>query len=277
MGGVNCACNDCERNNTETVPPPNEKQYDVANLATVEDLHQPSFKTEPPPEVTSAEKVEEQTPDILAPVVEARRYDEKARKEGVVRFQVKLRKDGAASGGYGFAHAALEGAGVLMVMELRAGGIMAQWNADRTAEGKPEDVIRPGDRIVALEGAEDLSAMRSMFREQESVDFTVERWPDRMKISLKRDSPADSFGMNVDPVVKQDGSKVLVIFEVNPGVIQEWNTRAAGEKEFYSIVTPGCELISLNGNEEPNKMMESLLNELTVEMVLRRPELPMPN
>jgi len=154
---------------------------------------------------------------------------------------------------------------------------MAQWNADRTAEGKPEDVIRPGDRIVALEGAEDLSAMRSMFREQESVDFTVERWPDRMKISLKRDSPADSFGMNVDPVVKQDGSKVLVIFEVNPGVIQEWNTRAAGEKEFYSIVTPGCELISLNGNEEPNKMMESLLNELTVEMVLRRPELPMPN
>jgi len=276
MGGVSCACNDmCEKNATETVPP-NEKQYDVANLATVEDLHQPSFKDEPAPEVAVADKIDFMDQGQV-PIVESLRHDTTIGKDDVVRFQVKLNKDPSATSGYGLAHAALEGAGVLMVMELRPDGVVSKWNSDRIAEGKPQVAVKPGDRIVAMEGAADLSAMRSMFREQESVDFTVERWPDIVNITLSRESPADTFGLNVDVVNKQDGHKVLVVFEVAPGIMQEWNTRAFAAKEFYSIVTPGSELISINGISEPGKMMESLLKELKVELSIRRPDLPMPN
>jgi len=195
------------------------------------------------------------------------------KKPEIVRFAVSLTKSSGEN--FGLAHMPMEdGSQSLLIVELRPDGPMARWNAQQRAIGKQE--VRRGDRRVAVMQAtdviSDIDGMRELLR-QNTVDFTVERWPPSVTIVLKKREPTDKYGMQTDLIIKDDGSKVLRVGRISGGILGDWNTLAAGGRRFFDVVGQFSEIIKVNDQkDDPDRMQQLLVTESSVEITFMRPD-----
>lgn len=209
-----------------------------------------------------------------APTIQA--SDDRAKSSGVnpvLRFDVALSKDSGNSS-FGLAHAPMQdGSGVLLVVELREGGIVARWNAEQARAGKPEWVIKSADRIVQVGGSSDIDIMRAHFRE-DRVQFTVERWPEIIIASLKKRCAGDKYGMQTDLVMMEDGVEVLRVGQLSTGgLLEEWNRGAIMSRRHHEIVHPGSEIVKVGDlSGSPRRLQQTLLAGSGADISFKRPD-----
>jgi len=197
----------------------------------------------------------------------------------IIKFNVELAKNGDTS--YGLAHVPMEdGTNTLLIVEFRDSGPIGRWNETQVAEGKPNNQIQAGDRIVAVGGSSDLQSMRASLR-QDTVTFTVERWPSHIQVALHKKTAADKFGMQTDLIRKGLESKenpgewsdVLCVGQIpGGGLLEQWNQWAILSRQFHQVVPPGSEILRVNdleGNAE--RMQDLLVESRSVHILFRRP------
>jgi len=191
------------------------------------------------------------------------------------RFEVTLSKQGTKS--FGIAHVPMEdGTDTLMVVKTSDEGPVEIWNAMQRDCGRLERQVMRGDRIVCVGGiVADLHGMRELLR-QDSVRFSVERWPETWIIPLEKKSQDDRFGMRTELVFRADGTEELRVTQVSGGLLGEWNQWANVTKRFFETVTPGVEIVQVSDaqgivNRDSRVMQELLLTCQSCEIMLRRP------
>jgi hypothetical protein len=162
------------------------------------------------------------------------------RRLDLQRFEVQLSKDGAAS--FGLAHVPMEdGSGTLLIVDWKESGPIGRWNAEKLELGLPECALKRGDRVVCVNGSTaDIDGMRRLLRE-DTVHFTVERWPETINVLLQKRTTADKYGMQTDLLRKDDGEQVLVVRQIWGGLLGEWNQWACLSRRFFETVSPGSD------------------------------------
>lgn len=189
----------------------------------------------------------------------------------ILRFKVSLTK--SSNENFGLAHMPMEdGSASLLVVELRPEGPIDRYNAEQRGGSTPQNQVKAGDRIVAVGNAADLEGMRQRLR-QDEVEFSVERWPEVINVSLKKRTPTDKFGMQTDLIIRDDRSKVLRVGRISGGLLGEWNTLAAGARRFFDVVGPFSEILSVSGIKgDPERMQQLLVTGTSVDVCFKRPD-----
>lgn len=194
-----------------------------------------------------------------------------AKHAEITRFKVNLSKP--AGSNFGLAHMPMEdGSQSLLVLELRPDGPISRWNLEQRGLGRPEFEMRRGDRIVQVGSTNDIDGMREQLR-QDSVEFTVERWPLTVSVALKKRDPTVKYGMQTDLIVRDDQSKVLRVGRISGGLLGEWNMLATGARRYYDVVGQFSEIVRVNDNsDDPERMQQMLVTETEVDLVFARPD-----
>lgn len=175
---------------------------------------------------------------------------------------------------FGFVHVPmLDGTGSLAIVSICDNSPVAQYNARQCAAGHQERMLCSGDRITAVGNcSEDLEEMRLRLR-RSNVRLTVERWPDVFAVSLCKKSPSDSFGMKISCKASKEGRRILSVDRITNGQMDNWNKTKIIERRHFEVVTPGAEIVHVNGSEgEDVEAMEAAIKYQTrVLLRFRRP------
>ena len=184
------------------------------------------------------------------------------------RFEIVLRR---SDDGYGLQlRKTPDGAQVLLSFEEdRSAG---DWNRMAAVLGMGERALCPGDRIVRANGFTEASEIFAAFA-AERVTLTVERFAKQFVLTFYRDlAQESSLGLLVEVPKSESGSSLgkLVLKEVEPGLIEQWNRHAMERGEFHLVVRPGMAISEVNGLCEPQLMTGQLAQARLLRMSFRR-------
>jgi len=175
---------------------------------------------------------------------------------------------------FGFVHVPmLDGTGTLAIVSISDNSPVAQYNARQSSAGHAERMLCVGDRITAVGSCSgDLEDMRLRLR-RSNIRLTVERWPEIFSVSLAKKSPSDSFGMRTSSKASKDGRNILTIDKIAEGQMDNWNKMKIIERRHFEVVTPGSEIVRVNGVEgdDVEAMEVTLKDQPRVVVVFRRP------
>lgn len=203
-----------------------------------------------------------------------KRSASKGERSGCHYFDVELSKHGNELS-FGMAHVPMEdGSGHLLVVDFRDVGPVARWNEQQRQLGKEDSILRRGDRIVSVGPVTDLDGIKAKLR-QASIVFNAVRWPQSIAVRLTKGRLSDQFGVQLETVDSATGLQILRVNRITAGILSEWNNMAWRSRRLFEIVSPGFEIISVNGVECPAASaqgLQQLFQERDdVEVVFRRP------
>lgn len=191
---------------------------------------------------------------------------------GLVSFDLQLSKDEGST--YGLAHVPVrDGTNTLLIVEWKEDGPIGKWNRARRNVGSPEHQIERGDRITSVNGVFDTDGMRAALR-LGTISLNIERWPERIVISLQKRDRSDRYGLRTDLIpTEMEGQHQLRVIQVVGGLVGEWNAWACLTKRFFEVVSPGLEIIQVDDLVGvPEKMQEAMSNRDKVEITMKRPD-----
>lgn len=151
--------------------------------------------------------------------------------------QFEVRLDKRSSGSYGFSleydfkervHADAKDPCLLLSLH---GGAAQQWN-----ETSPEQRLKVGDRIVAVNGTSGASqAIFDVIKGTQEATLTIQR-PKELKVPIKN---CRAIGLDL---AYADSAVGLIIKQVNPDCVQKWNESAT------SKVSAGDRIVAVGGS-----------------------------
>jgi len=167
----------------------------------------------------------------------------------IVEWQATLQKPDKKAV-FGLAHMpAKDGASVLVVAQFLEDGPVGRWNTNCKLAGKPEHMIRVGDRIVQVNGGElSVKALQAAFQADE-LNLRLQRFPETFELMLTKDPKNNLCGMRIESqCALQISERVLVVAEVlMNGMVDRWNKEAAKRGEHHLVVTTHMEIASACG------------------------------
>jgi len=191
---------------------------------------------------------------------------------GLVSFDLQLTKEEGTT--YGLAHVPVrDGTNTLLIVEWKEDGPVGKWNRARRDLGSPEQQVERGDRITSVNGVSDTDGMRSALRLGQ-IRLAVERWPERIVVSLQKRNASDRYGLRTDLIPTEvDGKHQLRVIQVVGGLVGEWNAWACLTKRFFEVVSPGLEIVQVDELQGlPEKMQEAMSSRDKVEITMKRPD-----
>jgi hypothetical protein len=148
------------------------------------------------------------------------------------------------------------------------GDLLHEWN-----RAHPSLEVRPRDRIVEVNGKRYIDEMQMELR-SECVTMTIQRYPETIRVKLKKSETAKKFGVKFSKP-KKPNETWLTVSEVqqNGGFAQEeWNQAQIMKGAFHLVVTAGMRVEAVNEERDPHQMSFLLRNAEVVDMHLRRVE-----
>jgi len=195
---------------------------------------------------------------------------------GILHFDVDLAKNG--NEGFGLAHIPIEDeTNTLVVVAIQSGGCLWRRN-EKTAElGKPEHTVRPGDRIVSVNGVfSDVITMRTSLKNQ-SVTLRVERWPEKFIVPVRRRYPTERLGLatEIAPSESENDRMALLVNQISDGYFADWNNQASATKRLSELITCGTEVSRIGDIDSSPEAMREALNhfEGSIDIEFTRPPL----
>lgn len=174
---------------------------------------------------------------------------------------------------------ASDGGSTLLITEVddaRTCTAVGFWNARQRELGQAEAAVGRGDRVVSVNSvAGDVQAMLGLLarRGSSAVNLVVERWPDVVIARLRKSSPEERYGMQMELVQKGSGDRILRITRISQdGLLGEWNRSAAAAGRFHEVVAAASEIVQAGQETDPEVMQDAIGTADGAEIHFRRPD-----